>query len=114
MGNIVSRYICRDCGSVFDYPATVWERHDWLDDKPMIPSCSVCPDCGSGNYTEALVCEYCQEEYSADDMVADLFCKICFEHIIKSRTDILRAFAEENRDVFAEFAEEYLRNSEKQ
>jgi len=113
MARLRTRYICNTCGSVFDEPVTLYERANWLTDKPMIPCEAVCPDCGGDDWEEAYSCGWCEEDFAEVDTVAGLFCRKCFDQILKERPDIVGGFIEEQKDIFAEYADEYLREEAK-
>ena len=108
MGNIRSRYICRECGYVFEEPSRVQEIHHEVDGRQVEIFC-VCPNCGDTFFEDAITCGYCEEEYAEDDMVAKLFCKKCIDEMIRCRQDIVKAYIGEDLESFAEFADEYMR-----
>ena len=57
--------ICKDCGAVFEEPATVTETHGFTD--VLYEQVSVCPDCGSTSYVEAVECDCCGKWYAKED-----------------------------------------------
>jgi hypothetical protein len=52
------RYICLDCGQIFDAPRKMTERHG-LKDGLFEQTCG-CPGCG-GAYVETIICSVCLE-----------------------------------------------------
>ena len=58
-------YICNDCDNQFDEPRAVKEIHDEVP-PPNEEIFYVCPNCGSSDYYEAVVCCYCNEDIRSD------------------------------------------------
>ena len=54
----MDKYICLNCGSLFDEPKPFVERHGL--DTPPYERWNGCPECG-GAYTEAHGCDICGE-----------------------------------------------------
>lgn len=74
----MSRFICLDCGHIFEEP-----KH-WVDehglDYPPYEEYDGCPSCG-GAYTETYVCECCGqfiETYTYVEIGDEKYCENCF------------------------------------
>lgn len=63
------KYKCLDCGCVFDEPKKWVEGHG--------EKMRGCPSC-SGDYEEAVQCEFCKEYYLSEELFGGL-CKDCIE-----------------------------------
>ena len=68
-------YICEDCGSVFDEPKIVYERHPYGMGYAT-EAFGICPHCKSSNFDTAKRCSRC-DEYVAE--LHDELCDICYE-----------------------------------
>ena len=77
-------YICNDCDNQFDEPRAVKEIHDEVP-PPNEEIFYVCPNCGSSDYYEAVVCCYCNEDFPVE--LKSLYHKfkngdvVCREHL---------------------------------
>jgi len=67
-----TKYICLCCGHVFDEPTNRYNRR-WSDSDDSEPCC---PNCGSDDIEEGMVCRICEEVRREEDMIGQV-CKDC-------------------------------------
>lgn len=71
-------YICKDCGTIFEYPREYRDTHGL--DNPPYEEYSGCPECG-GAYTETFKCcecgEYVYGEY-VELKNGEIYCADCY------------------------------------
>jgi DNA-directed RNA polymerase subunit RPC12/RpoP len=86
-------YICLHCGHGFDEPTNRYNRR-WSDSDDSEPCC---PNCGSEDIEEGMVCRICGEVHREEDMIGQV-CKDCLD---KSVTfgNALRYGKERKQDV---------------
>lgn len=59
----MSLYICTDCGTTFDEPKEITEKHGL--ETPPYEKLLVCPECLGSDYDTAVVCAGCNKEMSS-------------------------------------------------
>lgn len=72
-----TEYICLHCGHTFTEPTNRYNRR-WSDSDDREPCC---PNCGSEDIEEVIVCRICGEAHREEDMVGTMgqVCKECFD-----------------------------------
>lgn len=75
-------YICNNCGCEFEIEEAkvLYETHGF--DSPPFEKITVCPNCESDDFDEALYCDCCGEPISKtakhyETTVGDIFCEDC-------------------------------------
>ena len=58
-------YRCTNCGELFDEPMKTIEIHKEVP-PPNVEVFYDCPRCGSSNYDEVVICDYCNEDLRED------------------------------------------------
>jgi len=78
---------CKDCGNVFDEPATKEMEKD-----TGYQECA-CPYCGSDYYVSAKLCPICKQEYTDQD-----FCESCCEKVRLVLNDLKERLGADQND----------------
>lgn len=103
----VGMYICHKCGAVFDEPNIRIEREMHSEFLPEIVwedlHFPICPECGGNDFDEAALCEYCMNEFDADDLIGGTLCKGCLDEILRGRGDLVRAYIMGDPEAFVEY-----------
>ena len=95
-------YICLKCGETFDiedmhkmpsFTVDGWTRYEYENS---------CPECGSEDFTEAEECEICGIMCDPETLHAGRICDDCYQDAMTDM-NVLRSFAAEDPDAFAEF-----------
>lgn len=60
-------FVCRECGSLFEDPASYYEAHGFSDCRGE--EWSVCPCCGSPDYDVGVFCHSCGEFIPSEDAI---------------------------------------------
>ena len=75
-------YYCTDCGSTFDEPKVIREKHGF--DRPPYEYLNVCPECGSSDIDLSADCKVCGETKAVSKMFfinGAYYCSDCFDQI---------------------------------
>lgn len=74
------KYICADCGAVFDEYDAECNTYRQYNDGVCIDEVEygACPNCGSEDICEAVECAICGEWYADGELIGDV-CKECLE-----------------------------------
>ena len=87
----MAKYVCTECGHIFDEEDVKFDR-EWIGDDNYSSNSSgwyettCCPKCGAEGYEEAGECDICGENYAEDDMIlcgGDWYCKKCAEEVVE-------------------------------
>lgn len=72
-------YRCKDCGEIFDDPATQYEYHPYGMGYAH-EEWAVCPCCRDTDFEEVEECERCGEVFPVDEL-CDGLCDTCYDEV---------------------------------